>query len=297
MMTVKFGIIGLGRVGLSLVSGLRRNGSVVLAVLDHHEERMQKACSILKIPAGSPLNDSIWNDCDVIIISVQDKHICSVVNDLNRFASLRKFQKVVHTSGSIGLDVMTPLIEKGCIPGVFHPFRSFPDIQAGIESLDNTVFGISAHDPAMLSILNDLSRLFHGETILLTDESRIPYHLAAVFASNFPVILYQIAADLLIKTGNDPIVSWKAVVSIAQGIIDNLARLNSEDVISGPVIRRDIPTIEKHLEYLSRSDTEVSNLYRHLSLLIVDRFFPMRQEDSIRHDIERMLLDDAAGDQ
>jgi predicted short-subunit dehydrogenase-like oxidoreductase (DUF2520 family) len=96
-------------------------------------------------------------------------------------------------------------------------------------------------------------------------EDRALYHLAAVLASNHVVALMDAAVEALAATGLPPEEALASLLPLLGGTRSALAEEGLPGALTGPVLRGDLGTLERHLEALERLDPGSARLYRSLS--------------------------------
>ncbi len=79
------------------------------------------------------------------------------------------------------------------------------------------------------------------------DEERLKLHVAAVIVSNFSNHLYVLANDYCNAEGLD----FNLLASLITETADRINRFLPRDVQTGPALRNDIITLDKHLRVLS----------------------------------------------
>jgi predicted short-subunit dehydrogenase-like oxidoreductase (DUF2520 family) len=98
------------------------------------------------------------------------------------------------------------------------------------------------------------------------DDKRLKLHTAAVFACNFVNYMYLQSANFCEANEID--------FSLLQALIEETAtRLRThhpKEVFTGPAVRKDIATIEKHLQQLTSNPTAKA-LYKQLSEMIISQ--------------------------
>jgi predicted short-subunit dehydrogenase-like oxidoreductase (DUF2520 family) len=94
----------------------------------------------------------------------------------------------------------------------------------------------------------------------LTRRAKAAYHAAAVFASNYFVVVEAVAHRLLQRAGVPRAAAWRALRPLVEGTLENLAR-GPAAALTGPVVRGDVTTIRRHRAALPAADEA---LYRAL---------------------------------
>ena len=80
-----------------------------------------------------------------------------------------------------------------------------------------------------------------------TDEERVKLHMSGVVVSNFSNHLYMLAEDFCKKEGVD----FTLLYPLIQETANRITQFSPLDVQTGPAIRNDLYTIDKHLKLLS----------------------------------------------
>ena len=203
------------------------------------------------------LNTNFTNDltqlktADLIIVSVNDDAISTVLSKLKNTA-------IVHTSGSIGMDVFEPNFSDF---GVFYPLQTFnKDIGLTISEIPFCIEGNSkAFEKELIEIAKNLS----SNVITINSAQRKQLHIAAVFACNFSNHMYSIADDLLTEKDID----FKILLPLIKQTIANLNTNRPKVVQTGPAKRKDIKIIQEHINLIQQED--IKELYRKISNNII----------------------------
>jgi len=261
---MRIGIIGLGRVGTALACALSHRGNQVFVCSRKAEGtdclelagRSFRALSLQQLPGKTEL----------LFITTPDRVIPEMARCLRK-AGL-KDQPVLHMSGSLSSEVLMPLREAGCRIGSLHPLQSFASVQEAVDSLPGSCFTYEG-DPELHNLLytlvTDLGGSFH---ILPSPESKTVYHAGACLASNYLVLLVDLAVQCLEQAGFDRAKGQEVLVPLMQGTLRNLAALPLEQALTGPLARGDLGVISTHLAGLRDRLPEVVRAYRELTPLL-----------------------------
>ena len=203
------------------------------------------------------LNTDFTNDltklktADLIIVSVNDDAISTVVSKLGNMA-------IVHTSGSIGMDVFEPQISNF---GVFYPLQTFnKNIELTISEIPFCIEGNSkAFEKELIEIAKNLS----SNVIAMSSTQRKQLHIAAVFACNFSNQMFSIANDLLIEKDVD----FRILLPLIKQTIAKINTNKPKAVQTGPAKRKDIKLIQKHINLIQQED--LKELYQKISDSII----------------------------
>ena len=176
----------------------------------------------------------------LVVIAVPDDALPAVARELAGANGLL----FAHTSGVRGPEAILPL--QG---GVFHILQSFPP--TGGEALIPGSYGAIAGDAALLAVLRELAAALEITVIELTEAQRVPYHAAAVLAGNAVVSLLEVGRGILEAAGIPPEHAQRMLIPLARGALQNANALGAEKALTGPVVRGDVGTIERHLKVLT----------------------------------------------
>lgn len=220
---------------------------------------LNKAFSALhEVAIADPHNSADWpRDADLYIISVTDSAIESVASEIN---TDNKDAVVAHTAGSVEMDTIQKYHTNA---GVFYPMQTFSkNIELSYSEIPIFIEGANRKVADTLSNAASFSR-----NVRETDSAmRQRLHLASVFACNFTNRLWDIADHLLKEFDLD--------ISILQPLINEttrkIRRVSPHDAQTGPAVRFDKPTIDKHLSELS-SKPEYFKIYDILTQSIQKR--------------------------
>jgi predicted short-subunit dehydrogenase-like oxidoreductase (DUF2520 family) len=140
--------------------------------------------------------------------------------------------------------------------GSLHPLQTFPS-GAGDPGLLAGVPAIVEGDPRAVAAARALATgLGMGTTIELPAAEKTRYHAAAVMASNYLVVLADIAERLATEAG-----AGKDATQLFQPImrqtLANIAARGTAGALTGPVRRGDAGTVAAHLAVLHGGDRDV----------------------------------------
>ena len=100
----------------------------------------------------------------------------------------------------------------------------------------------------------------YSDNLKADTESRTKLHVAAVLVSNFTNHLYKLASDYCRKEGLD----FKQLQPLIEETALRLRNMSPSEVQTGPAIRQDEETIQKHLELL-KNDPGLKEIYEQMT--------------------------------
>lgn len=231
---MKIVLIGTGNTATVLGRKLKAAGHAIVQVFG----RDSMAASQLAYDLGTE-STNYWNvvnrEADIYILAVSDIAIEEVMKEL------RLHEKtVVHTAASVSKNVLKNAASHF---GVFYPLQS---LKKEIDHLPEIPIVIDASDDATLAELDVLAHSISSHVVEANDEQRLKMHLAAVFCNNFVNHLYALAEAYCKKEGID----FYLLLPLIKETAERLDEIPPSQSQTGPAVRNDRATIEKHLALL-----------------------------------------------
>jgi predicted short-subunit dehydrogenase-like oxidoreductase (DUF2520 family) len=214
-------IVGGGRAGSSFEGALRGVGVGVREVL-HRQDDLRAAAQ----------------DVDAVLLAVPDR----VVGDVASAIEAVEETVVIHCSGSLGLEVLSPHPRRASL----HPLVTLPDPVIGSLRLRGRPFFAVAGD----QLATDLALALQGQPIVVPDDRRATYHAAACIAANHLVGLLG-QAERVAQAAGLPL---EAFIPLARGALDDVSMLGPRGALTGPASRGDLSTIETHRAVLDPAE-------------------------------------------
>jgi predicted short-subunit dehydrogenase-like oxidoreductase (DUF2520 family) len=194
---------------------------------------------------------------DLIVIAVPDRAIDFVAGRIGSFDGI-----IVHTAASVSIDILKPFCEKF---GSFYPLQTFSK-EINVSLRDVPIFLEASSETVMRSIKQialDLStKVYEADS-----RKRLLLHVAAVFAGNYSNLMYVIGNELLRNADLPVEVLHPLMIETTRKAVHG----DALKMQTGPARRKDIPTLDKHLEALAPFP-EYAELYRLLSKLIIKQY-------------------------
>jgi predicted short-subunit dehydrogenase-like oxidoreductase (DUF2520 family) len=243
MITVN--IIGSGNVAQHLISVFQQTENIALQqVFSRKRENVTHLVSDAKIVTTY----SDLKPADISIISVSDDAIAEVSNQLP-FEN----QLVVHTSGSINMNILDSKNRKG----VFYPLQTFSKAKA--VNFKKVPFCLETENQNDYVILETVAKSISDKVFKINSEQRQSLHVAAVFVNNFTNHLYQLGNEIC-EVNKIP---FEILYPLIQETADKIKTLSPLQAQTGPAKRNDQKTIEKHLSFLE--DENKKRIYQLLT--------------------------------
>lgn len=267
---LKVGIISAGRVGTALGVALERAEHVVVACSAISEESRQRAQHRLPDSLVLPAPD-VAAGAELLVLAVPDTELAGIVSGLAATGAVRAGTIVVHTSGAIGISVLAPLAEQGCLPLALHPAMTFTGSDEDIDRLSQSCFGITAADEIGFAIAEALTLEIGAEPFRVEESARTLYHAALCHGGNHVVTviddaLAALRAALPGRLGSvvadDPDgIAERVLGPLVRAALANTLR-DGRAALTGPVARGDSATLARHLRALAGVDPDLAEAYR-----------------------------------
>lgn len=220
-------MVGAGRAGHAFHDAFRRLGWSV-------EGPLARGADLTGAASG----------VDYLVLAVPDAAIASVAQAVTPSEGAT----VIHLAGSLGPDVLDPHRRRAAV----HPLVSLTRENGSQRLMAGAWFGITS-DREAGDAVRELVEALGGRAFEVSPERRALYHAAACIASNHLVALLGQVERLAALTG----VPMPALIELAEGSLDNVARLGSHAALTGPVSRGDWVTVERHRRALPAEEADL----------------------------------------
>lgn len=253
MIRYRISFIGAGRVARALCLEMYNSGFEIQTIVSKDKN---KSSSFVKACGAEWSNDMRFSEStDILIVSVPDDELKNVLESIN----CSEITIVAHTAGSIGLDVFPASLKH---TGVFYPLQTFSfDRKIDFNGLP---FFIEASDPYVSATLDNIARTLGGVTYFIGTEQRQMLHLAAVFANNFTNYMLTAGKQITLRAG----VQFDVLEPLLRETVSKACENGPENSQTGPAVRFDSGTIEKHIDLLSFSP-ELQHVYKEITESII----------------------------
>ena len=228
-------IIGAGNVATVLGRLIKEANHEIVQVIS----RNKATAAALAAELGCAHTDDFTNidqSADLYLVAMSD----AALNELPEKIQLGN-KLIVHTAGAISKDVLKDISQQY---GVLYP----------LQSLRKEL----TEKPAMIPLLVEGNNETTTQTLLTfaesispnvsvtTENDRFKLHVAAVVVNNFTNHLYALAAEYC-KIGNVP---FNLLYPLIETAASRLQHFPPNQMQTGPAIRKDISTLDKHLRLL-----------------------------------------------
>lgn len=187
---------------------------------------------------------------DVYIIAVNDDAIPDVTDSL-----LLPGKVVAHTAASVPADILKTVTEHY---GVFYPLQS---LRKEMGDLPEVPVFFDGSDEKARRTLEQLAHSISADHVVAADtDTRLKIHVAAVVVSNFVNHLYVLAENYCRREGLD----FSQLQPLIEETALRLRTVSPSAAQTGPALRHDKETLEKHLRLLEQHPA-LKNIYLQLT--------------------------------
>ncbi|RME15434.1 MAG: DUF2520 domain-containing protein [Bacteroidetes bacterium] len=247
-------IIGAGNVGYHLATGLCNDIAHYpweILIINRQANAVTEKLEKKNIPVKIGLN-CIPNIADVYVICTKDDSIEEVAQKLT--GKVSEHSVVLHTSGAVESTVLKEFKNYG----VLYPLYSFLHTE-NIDWSKIPLFIVGNNTYAGNNI-QELAKNLHPKGYYIIDDNlKLHIHLLAVMSNNFINALmhavYRLSNEL-----PDELNIYEIMKKFSVQTIERIKHYNPADYQTGPAIRFDYNTIQKHLQYLNQYP-EIKQLY------------------------------------
>jgi predicted short-subunit dehydrogenase-like oxidoreductase (DUF2520 family) len=232
---MKIVIIGTGNVATAFGKLLLKAGHGIIQVFGRNEAR---AVELARALGAAPC--SSWNhmdrSADLYLLAIADK----AVYEMDQHLELSAGQLIVHTAGSVPKEVLQKISARY---GVLYPLQS---LRKELEVITEIPLLADANTEEALTEILVLARQMSSNVTMANDEQRLKLHLAATIVNNFTNHLYAESEKFCLKEN----IPFQLLFPLVAETARRLEVVSPGRVLTGPAIRRDQVTIDKHLALL-----------------------------------------------
>jgi predicted short-subunit dehydrogenase-like oxidoreductase (DUF2520 family) len=261
-------LIGPGRLGQALGRLLAILGERIGWVAARRPAAARQAVRFIGAGHAVTLESAELAQARVLLITTSDAALSSVAEKLAAGRDDWKGSVVLHTSGAWpaggAASVLAPLRSRGASAGSFHPLQTVPSREAGVRNLAGCSWALEG-DRAATQVARRWVRMLRGSAFIIDPDRKAAYHAAAVIACAGVVTLMETSRRLLERCGVAPNKARNMLQAFVSETARNFAELGALRALTGPAVRDDWPTINRHIAALSEESPAAARLYRELT--------------------------------
>lgn len=276
---MKIGIIGAGRVGVTLGKYLTDAGAAITGYFSKTRQSAAEAADFTGTKAFETWKDVIQAS-DTLFITTPD----SVIGDVWAcIAAYNLTGKILcHFSGSLSSGIFSGIEETGAVGCSIHPMYAFSNRFTSYQQF-HTACLVAEGNPAGREPIETLFRDLGHTVLRIHTADKIKYHAAAAMISNDMVALLQTVLDLLGECGFGEKESTMLLQPIIRNTVSEMLERGPIEALTGPVERGDVSTVQQHMTALA--GTTAGEIYQALGKVLVEiaeRKYPERQNTAMK---------------
>ena len=185
---------------------------------------------------------------DIYIVAISDRGLEQIGEILSLPGRL-----VVHTAGAVALSALLP-VSAHC--GVLYPLQS---LKAAVRPFPEIPLLVDAYRPEDLLVIEAFAATLSRQVRRADDGDRLKLHLGGVVVNNFSNFLYTLTDEFCRREGVD----FSLLQPIIRETAGRISHFAPRDMQTGPAVRGDKSTCERHLKLLSNYETmkELYNIF------------------------------------
>lgn len=261
-MNRKFSVIGAGDLGTHLIGSLKNKGYQLKYI--YKKSKYNAFVSAVTGDMGKLVRES-----DIIFICTRE----SVIREVAELAaaSFDPAGKIFfHTSNSLTSDELLPLKRKGAYTASFSPLQTFASfLPQQAAHVFKGVYFLAEGERKALELAGEMADHLDAKVLIVDKDEKIYFHIAAVCASNFFISILKLSENQLKKEGIKKKSDIKVLLPLIKQTLANVESRGVDASLTGPVKRKEMGIINKHLEHL---EGEEAALYKALSDFLAQSF-------------------------
>ena len=262
-----FNVIGCGRVGQTLAALLHQHAQV--QVQDLYSRSFSSAEQAVQLVGSGAAATELaqMRAADVWLLSVPDAQVAVAAQALAEAqGAYLKGAIVSHNSGFLSAAVLQPLQALGCHVASAHPVLNFASPHTGVRQFAGTPCGLEGDAPALAWLHTALTAI-GGRCFEIASADKPLYHAAAVFSSNFTVVLQGIAQDAWRSAGVPPELMRPLTEALLKSTVDNVLAMGPAQALTGPAARGDTAVVQAQGAVVKDWSAPAGEVYKTLSAL------------------------------
>jgi predicted short-subunit dehydrogenase-like oxidoreductase (DUF2520 family) len=247
-------IIGSGNVATVMVRLMQGNGINVLQLYSRNNTTAKTISDTYNVPFTTD-NGQIDKNANFYLLCVSDASL----NENLSYLKAIEDKPIFHTAAAVSKDILKNISSNY---GVIYPLQS---LRKEMSEIPKIPFLIDASNETTEALAIAIAEKIGNKVVKATDAERLKIHVAAVWVNNFTNHLFTLAEEYCNKEGLDFNLLKPLIAETANRAINTSPALEQ----TGPAIRKDHITLEKHLQVLNQHP-DLKELYLTLSNSIIN---------------------------
>jgi predicted short-subunit dehydrogenase-like oxidoreductase (DUF2520 family) len=243
-------IVGAGNLAAALAVDLRAAGYPIDEIISRAQRSSLNRARVLagEVGASAVSEPKARLGAEIVWFCVPDGEIANAANSLARSTNW-KGKVALHSSGALTSDELNPLRRRGASAASVHPLMTF--VRGSRPSLEGVPFAIEG-DSRAIEVARALVRDLRGLPFNIQKNKKEAYHAWGMFASPLLTALLAETERIAAIAGIRPQEARNKMLPIVRQTLNNYEKLGAARSFSGPIVRGDVKTVEKHLKVMKK---------------------------------------------
>ena len=241
-------IIGTGNCATVLARLSKQKGHQIRQIIGR-DISAAKALAAELDSGYADIKDAPDKNVDLVIFAISDSSLTDALKGIS-FGST----PVVHTAGAVSMEALQTVSENY---GVLYPLQS---LGKNMREIPPIPFIIEGNNEAMLDLVKRFAFSLSDSVQEMSCDKRLRLHAAAVIVNNFTNYIYGVAQNFC----NEENVDFHMLLPLIKETAERIQNHSAAEVQTGPAIRKDITTLDKHLRLLT-THPKLRTMYLRLS--------------------------------
>jgi len=271
-------IVGAGNLGAALAAALMRASYPIDAIVAHTGgESLRRAKALARqVGATAMAAGQAQIIGNVIWFCVPDGQISHAARALAG-KGIWKGTVALHSSGALTSDELSALRQRGATVASVHPLMTF--VRRSRPSLAGVPFAIEG-DSHAVRVARRIVKDLRGQPFSIKKRDKAAYHAWGAFASPLLTALLATTEQVATAAGVTRKAARQRMLPILAQTVANYAALGAAGSFSGPIVRGDADTVNKHLRVLQRTPL-ARDVYIALAKAALE-YLPAKQKPRLR---------------
>jgi len=278
-------LVGAGNIASALGIGLRKAGYRIVAIHSRpNRGSLRRARALARRVGAIAGQDTSEIGGDILWFCVPDSEINKAARLFRTHLNHDEWRGKIafHSSGVLTSDELRELRRAGAAVASVHPLMTF--VPRSRPALKGVAFAIEG-DLRAVAVARQLVRELGGYPYSIRKQDKPAYHACCTFASPLLTALLASTEELALLSGMTRKGARKRLLPILQQTVANFGSFGAPAAFSGPIIRGDIATVQRHLQQL-REHPEIRNEYIALARAAL-KFLPVKDRESLVKILEK----------
>lgn len=231
--------------------------------------RAKKAVRFIGGGKALTSNDRRLAEAKVILMSTSDAAVGPVARALAGFRKDWSGRVVLHTCGSLAASVLDPFKKRGAAVGSLHPYQTIPSPSAGVQNLRGCYWAVEG-DRRAVAVARRWVKVLGGKSFTIVPEAKALYHLSAFLVCPTVVTLMDCSERILREAGVPKNIIRPMLGIFVSETVRNFVEFGGRKSLTGPAVRGDWATLQRHIVELQRFAPEVIPAYVEMVDLMLD---------------------------